>query len=1079
MFEHPSGLPAAFDRTDADPARARLVWPEGSYLQGADLNEAQGLIERRTRRIGNLTARDGDRIDGAAIVINTAEARATLSAGQIYVAGDVRSVPAAVFDPFPLIGEISVGVKLRRILVTADDDPTLLGLEPGSDAEGEPGAARVRETLVWARSNDSQPGDYYQVYQVSNGVVVDNRTPTALSGVMQQISEYDYDALGNYAVNDGCRVTALGKIGADQVFSIAAGRFNVTGWKRTREAAARHAEPEAPDLEVVTAEPITMNGPTGGAHVLTVARAPIAGVTAAVIVKRVTQTVTRSSTPNTSDALQFAAVVAVESVVQGGTTFVPGTDYTVAAGAINWSPGGAEPAAASTYTVTYLYNDSVTPTDVTATTVTVTGGVNGQLAQITYTSKVPRIDVLGVDVTGRSVYLKGVAAREGGLPPIVPGNILKLAEIVNDWIGVPVVRNNGTRNFTFAYMARMFARTVDILDQFGRQQLRSSIAELAPVSKKGIFTDDFTDDTYRDAGATQTAAINRRVLQLGIDNVLMQRAGTQIETLPFSEEVVLAQPLRTSSMLINPYDNFTPFPASIRLEPPIDFWTDVVTTWTSEVTREFQTAPNVPPGTTTITEEVEVRRSAAPSLRTIAVAVTLEGFGVGENLATLTMDGVSVKPGGLQTANAAGLITLSFDIPANMPSGRRVVRATGAAGSFAETIFVGEGIIDERIMRRVNLVTRAAPPPPAPVFITVIQQVSDPTISIGNEGGGGNGFDPLAQSFSLPEGRMVIGVNFRFSAIGNRANGVRIRLSPMVNNMPSNEALADAFVSMATPQVGDLVEARFRAPVYLDPTRQYCFVVLTADGDHAISIARLGDVYDAGGGLQQRVSAQPYTVGVLFASSNDFSWTPIQDADAHFEIVAARFTATSRTVDLWTGAFDGISDIMVRGGFDVPTAAAALRYELVRASGQVIPLAPGQTRPFAEFLDEVVTIRAVLTGSETISPILYPGSLIIGGRIRTSGTYISRAFPLGAAVEVSALLKQILPAGAGVTIDVEGPSNTWSALDPVEAEAIGGNWSEVKYTRDPHTAANGRVRITLTGGPGARPSVAELRAYTI
>jgi len=1064
-FEHPSGLPAAYDRADADAARARLVWSEGTFLQGADLNEAQTLAERRAQRLGNLVAQDGDRAEGASITINVDEERATLTAGRIYIAGDVRPVPAAVINSFPLTGEVLVGVRLQSVLITSDDDPTLLGLHPGSEAEGEPGAARVRETLVWALATDAQAGQFYTVYQVRDGVVVDQAPPPALSGIQQQIAVYDFDALGNYGVADGCLVTSLGKIGADQVFSISAGTANIRGFKRIREAATRYAEPEEPDLETITAEPITMTGTTGGDHVLTVARAPISGVIAAVIVKRITQTVTRGGVPNGSDALTFSSVVAVESVTQGATTYVATTDYVLSAGSISWAPGGAEPAAATTYTVTYLYNDSVTPVAVTDTTVTVNGGVNGQLAQITYTSKVPRIDILGLDVTGRPAYIKGIAAREGALAPLPPSNILKLAEVANTWIGAPVVTNNGTRNYTFDDQRRLFNRLIDVLDQFDRERLRSQITESEPVSKRGIFTDNFTDDFFRDPGASQTAAIDRGALSLAVDNVLMQRVGTAIETLAYTEEVVLSQPLRTSGMLINPYDNFTPFPAGLTLEPAVDFWSEIATVWTSDVTREFQAAPNTPPGTTTINEVTELRRTVAPSLRQIAVSVTIEGFGAGENLATLTMDGVNVKPAGTQTANVSGIITLSFTIPANMPAGRRVVRATGAAGSFADAIYIGEGTVDNVTMRRVNLVAREAPPPVVQ-FITVIQQVQ--------------GFiDPLAQSFALTEGRLIVGLNFRFTAIGNRANGVRVQLSPMVNGFPSTEVLAEAFVNMATPVVGNLVSARFRAPVYLDGLRQYCVVILTADPDHAVAVARLGDVYDLPGGGQARVSAQPYTVGVLFASANRVSWTAIQEADLHFELVAAKFAPTTRTISLWTGALTNVSDLMIRGGVELPTDEARFSYEVVRASGQVIPLAPGQNRPFAEFLNETITVRAVLTGTDKISPILYPGTLIVGGRIRTSGTYVTRLFPMGSGVRVNAVMAQFTPAGSTVTVECDNGGGSFNALTAGTSTVLGNNWSDVKYERNPFTAANGRIRITIAGGPAARVAVARMRAYAI
>lgn len=108
---------------------------------------------------------------------------------------------------------------------------------------------------------------------------------------------------------------------------------------------------------------------------------------------------------------------------------------------------------------------------------------------------------------------------------------------------------------------------------------------------------------------------------------------------------------------------------------------------------------------------------------------------------------------------------------------------------------------------------------------------------------------------------------------------------------------------MAMAQVGGLVEARFDVPVFCEAGREFAFVILTDDPDHEVEIARLGDVIDLGGGAQQRVSAQPFTVGVLLASANRSTWTPVQDADLHFEIVAASFTATTHTIDLWTGDF--------------------------------------------------------------------------------------------------------------------------------------------------------------------------------
>ncbi|MFO1151004.1 MAG: DUF4815 domain-containing protein [Alsobacter sp.] len=1085
-FEHRSGLPAAFDRASAGPSRARLVFPERAFLQGADLNELQSLEARRTNRVGNMTAQDGDRIAGCDILYDGTTLTATMAAGQVYVAGDVRPVAAAVLSNVAKTGEVVIGVRLQRTLVTSDDDPSLLGLMPGTDAEGEPGAAREEEKLVWAVQGDAQVGDFFGVYVVRDGTVIDQSPPAALTGVYQAIALYDRDANGNYIV-DGCEVTALGKIGSDQVFSIAAGTANIWGWKRVREYAMRHAEPEAPDLESVAAEPGTFSGATGGQTVLTVLRPPIQAVTQAIVVKRITETVVRGSTAGGTDALTKSSVVAIESVTQSSTTFATNT-FTLAGDSISWAPAGAEPAASSTYSVTYLYNEAVTPVAVTDTTVTVAGGVNGTTTLLSYTSKLPRVDLLCLDLTGRPVYVKGISARQGALTPIAPSTLLKLCEVWNRWLGAPSIVNNGTRNYTYDAMRRYFDRLVDILEQFDRADARRDILEREPVSKNGIFTDTFVDDFYRDQGAAQTAAVVGGALQLAVDAILIQRMNASPVTLDWTETVVVRQDKRTSSIQINPYANFAPFPAGLKLEPATDFWTDQQTVWTSPVTMELTAAPNTPPDQQTYNDTISETQVAAETLRQISVAFTVAGFGVGENLSKLTFDGVNVKPPGTQTADANGVIAGTFNVPAGIPVGTRLVRAEGAAGSFAEAYFVGNGIIDVSTMRRVTLVTRAAPVPITinvtqvtnVINTTVIQQLTNPVVQAPMVGSGGNfeghGSDPLAQTFTLPEPRHVVGVNVRFAVIGNRAKGVRVQLVTVLNGYPTTEILAEQFLNMQPVVVGALTPIRFDVPIFLRTDREYAFVFLTDDNTHELSIAKLGDVDQT---TQTFVSSQAYTVGVLLASANRLTWTPIQEADLCFQIVAATFAPTTKTVTLWTGALNQISDVVVRAAVEIPTEVARLRFELVRANNSFIQLAPEQVMALAEFVTETVTLRAVLTGSDTIGPVLYPGATLIGGRLRTSGTYVTRLFPMGSNIRVAALFAAFLPAGAGVSVDVDAGDGNWTAMSANGSGTLGSGWTEPKWQKTAYTATQGRVRITMTGNPGARPSVARLRAYSL
>ena len=184
-------------------------------------------------------------------------------------------------------------------------------------------------------------------------------------------------------------------------------------------------------------------------------------------------------------------------------------------------------------------------------------------------------------------------------------------------------------------------------------------------------------------------------------------------------------------------------------------------------------------------------------------------------------------------------------------------------------------------------------------------------------------------------------------------------------------------------------------------------------------------------------------------------------------------------MNLWTGDLEEVTDLMVRAVTEIPTAAARVRFEIVREDASVIVLASDQVHEFTDFISEEVTLRVILEGTAKVSPTLYPWTQLIGGKIRTSGTYVTRLFPMGTAVKVAALFAAWLPAGSSVDVDLDAGNSTWSALSAAGAGSLGSGWTEPRFEKDPYTAAEGRVRLTLHGGPAARLSLARLRAYSV
>jgi hypothetical protein len=1080
MFEHASGLSGAYDRSPQRLTDARLVFVDGrdNFAQGAELNELQGITERRNRRVGDMVTSDGARITGAEIVLTRASAEAqtgtaSLAAGKVYAKGDVRDIVAAVLTDVPMTGTVRIGVRLVSALVTWEDDPTLYGLAPGTVGEGEAGAARQVETASWAIEGDGGAGEFYPVYTVRDAAVIDQTVAPDLTGVKAILAEQDFQAHGHYVVS-GCEVTALGKVGTAQRFSVQPGIANILGWKRSRRYALTHDQQEEPELELIAAE--THLYPSAVPAVITLRNPPASSIDQVVIQRRHTATITRGPVPGGIDALEHTSVVAIESVSQGGTP-IAGAAYALASDGVSWAPSGVEPAASSTYQVTYLHNVPVAPTVITETAIQVADGVPGTPVLVTYHAKLPRTDLLCLNDAGETAYVKGISARKGAAAPIVPTTLLKLAEIRNTWMGLPTVVNNATHSIIFDKQARYNANNIAMSSAFNRMALEHDIRGRTIASLKSFFTDPLASDYFRDAGAPQTAAVVNGCLVLAVDLVGVVLLGTQAYTLPYVEETVVEQLLSSSAMAINPYANFVSLPADMRLEPPVDFWVSRTTTFTSPETAEFTTVTdNVPPGTvtsvTTITEVAEERQEVATTLRSIDVKVTIDGFGIGERLDKLTFDGVSVLPAGELLADAAGKIVTTITIPDGIPTGTRLVRAEGAAGTFSEALFHGEGTIQVATLREITLVTRA-------VRATVVN-ITNVTNAMTTSDSHSDSGDPLAETFLLSAPRQIIGTDLRIAVVGDRTKGIRVQLAGASNGQPSMEVLAQAFQSMATPVVGAWVAPRWALPVYVPSVDERAIVILTDDPTHALSIARLGDVVTEADETQWRITENPSNVGVLLSSSNRRTWTAHNDADLTLRIIAARYTATERLVELGTIDLVNVSDLVVRGTVELPTEACSVVFEVVRADGTVLTAAPDQTIEFSEYVTETVAVRARLKGTATLSPILYPGVSVGLGRIRQTGDYISKVIPFKAPpADLRALFAANLPSGATASVDWDAADNNWTALAVEATEALADGWVEPTYLDEGVTATEGRIRIRLAGGPSARPELARIRAFTI
>lgn len=398
-------------------------------------------------------------------------------------------------------------------------------------------------------------------------------------------------------------------------------------------------------------------------------------------------------------------------------------------------------------------------------------------------------------------------------------------------------------------------------------------------------------------------------------------------------------------------------------------------------------------------------------------------------------------------ANSAGVVTGKFTIPAGIPAGTKLVRFTGSGGSHGLATFTGQGILTTQTLRQVVTVTSQ--------FIA---------------------WDPLAQTFSLTEAGQVSSVDLMFSAKGTTQ--VVVQLRETANGVPTRTVLAERRLKPSEITLNVPVNVAFPSPIALSAGIEYALVILCDDAVTALRVGELGKWDEA---AKKWVTSQPYQVGVLLSSSNASTWTPHQDKDLWFGIRFASYGATQRVVNLGTVAVSSATDFLLLAAAEIPSFDTRVVYELVLPDTTVITVSDGQPVRLPSPISGNVTIRATLTGSAAFSPVLFPGTQLVVGRVGSVGTYVSQAIKGGTGVRLKVVFEALIPSGAGVGVTYQGGDvgDTWQAV-PLKGTAPDDNgWLEVTHEVSSVNEAMVRIKLELTGSTNARPRVRNLRFMTI
>lgn len=392
-------------------------------------------------------------------------------------------------------------------------------------------------------------------------------------------------------------------------------------------------------------------------------------------------------------------------------------------------------------------------------------------------------------------------------------------------------------------------------------------------------------------------------------------------------------------------------------------------------------------------------------------------------------------------ADRDGVANGKFTVPSGVPSGTVQVEILGDQGSRGTGTYTASGTITTEQRRIVNTVTYR--------------------------------YDPLAQTFTLSEGRHIAGVDLWFKSKGT--SRVLVQIRETTAGFPNQNIIAQASIKQSQINLNSYTRATFR-PIWLEPNVEYAIVILTDDATTSLAVCELGK-YDE---IHRRyVTAQAYQVGVLLSSSNASTWTAHQEMDLAFRLLACRFTETNFEVNLGNVTADQNTDLLVKATVERVASETDVEFSLTDTNGGVNTLSEDMPVSLREELDGNVSFKAKLKGSQKHSPVLYQGvQLMLGTQLQTAD-YVTRAITAGTNTTVRIVYDSYTPGNSAVKIYYQQLDSTWTLIPLTEGAPIGDGLEERTHILQNYNQSTVRIKLVLEGNVLYRPYVKNLKVTTV
>lgn len=903
----------------------------------------------------------------------------------LYVDGRLVFVPSATLSYAPAsTGKSVIFVEILKDIVNGDADPTIKAAFTNLNvAERErvfatfknadttldvlPAATiwrKVFPAYVWDRATnkveragqrpirinlDEIPG------QLPASALADLDFSEQLSGTLAEVVN---DTTGGSFRIFGleARVSTNTAPAGKALITVEKGKARISGLKITKRAEEDLQLDLATDTSGVTGEAKTYATGTAiyalnksvGAN-----RLPIEAVTSLTAIVQVVRTLTKGVL-NGLDPLPDTPVSSIVSVVQGATTYVVTTSYVLNGNFVDWSAGGAEPTAGTSYDVTYRYTKQmVQPTDF----VVIDSDGDGDLDSVDFTPAgdnpvntttffvdydyfQPRIDKIILRTDGLFEVIRGIPS-DLPVAPRAPTEFLGIATIsiaANSSTDITIAQEDNLI-VTMAAVRAAIRRQEDQRRNDALQSLINQTKLADTTSFKGVLADAFASEVMSDTTFTHIAGLGGAspgtqityaalidlfeltlLLPVIIANSAMVKndallpsgsvacaAGRDFYTLPYTEVLEIDQSQYSEERNINPFASFTPPPADLVLIPnhdggineTISTNNDIWVTWRGHLQQanayDLASLANNHPHYHVLGRAVtEISRLVAERAGTFMRQITVEVRGArflpGEDNITTHFDGKLVN---LTPINGTSAGTLGGTVKAR-PTVFDVDLNVITLGGDWEATFTIPANVPTGVRTLVAVGSSGVPASGAYDGSFIERDITinqRETLTIN---------DPLAQTFGFSSPTTITRIRIPFAQKGpNSAPPVSLqfRTVELPGGFPGRDYFEDIVRKAEALNVGldSVNDFTFANPTYVPANTLRALVLLSDSTSYSVYSATLGRPgQNPIGFITENPNIRGLEpAGILLESLNAINWEAASRSALRYQVYRAQFAAES------------------------------------------------------------------------------------------------------------------------------------------------------------------------------------------